>query len=134
MSDAAPQELTIDVSRPLEGVVLVVLTGEMDIVSSADYTGRLGDLPVDGPVHVVVDLEGLSFVDSIGINALVQSVRSLESRHCTAVLAAPGPAARRVFEIARVAEVVPVEETRAEALDRRLAPVESDHPFADDVR
>ena len=78
----------------------------------------MAELDVNEPAHVVVDLAGLTFIDSSGINALVQAARRWRQRGGTAVLAAPSPAARRVFEIARVAQVVPVEQTRADALGR----------------
>ena len=123
MTDPRPEELAIDVSRPSEHAVLVVLAGEMDIVSSGEFSRRMAELDVDEPAHVVVDLAGLTFIDSSGINALLRAASSVEERGGTAVLASPSPAARRVFEIARVAQVVTVDETREDALAR--------HPHSD---
>ena len=106
-------------SRPSEHAVLVVLAGEMDIVSSGEFSRRMAELDVNDPAHVVVDLAGLTFIDSSGINALLRAAGSVEDRGGTAVLRSPSPAARRVFEIARVAQVVTVDETREDALARQ---------------
>ena len=116
---ASPAPLVIEITRPHEGVLLFVLTGELDIYSAADFDRRIADLDGDLPAHVVIDLAGLTFVDSSGINALVQAVRSIETRGGTAVLAGPRPEARRVFEITGLPEVVPVEQDREAALSHR---------------
>jgi ABC-type transporter Mla MlaB component len=79
------------------------------------------------PPHVVVDVAGLTSVDSSGVDALVQAARALEALGRTAVLAAPSPEARRAFEIVQVAQVVSVVEDRESALSQ-YAP--DDHPEA----
>jgi anti-anti-sigma factor len=134
VGETVPPPLTVAMSRPFDDCVLVVLVGEMDIVTTAEYRRRLSGLGTDERRHVVIDIEGLAFVDSSGINALVQSVRSLESRGCTAVLAAPSKAARRVLEMARVADVVRVAETRAVAFERRSDRAASESRFVGDGR
>ena len=72
---------------------------------------------------MVVDLAGLTFIDSSGINALVRAASTVEARGGTAVLAAPSPAARRVFEITAESQVVTVV---AEPCGRRGAPAASE--------
>ena len=119
MSEAGPEGLEIEVSRPSEDVVLVVLDGEMDLISSGAFGHRMAELEAGAPTHVVLDLAGVTFIDSSGINALVQAARAIEGRGGTAALAAPGSAARRVFEIARVGQVVRVAPNREEALSVR---------------
>ena len=51
---------------------------------------------------------GSAFIDSSGINALVQAVRRIESQGGTAVLAAPSPEAKRVFDIIGLSQVVSI--------------------------
>jgi stage II sporulation protein AA (anti-sigma F factor antagonist) len=113
-----PEALTIAVSRPADGVVLVALGGEVDILSVGDLKRCVADLESSMPAHVVFDLSGLSFIDSSGINALVQSVRAIELEGGTGVLAAPSVEARRVFEIIGLAQVVSV----VQSLDAALRP------------
>jgi anti-anti-sigma factor len=69
-----------------------------------------------GPLGVVVDLAGISFIDSSGINALVQAMKAVEARGGTAVVSSPSTVAQRVFAITRLAEIVSVESDRAVAL------------------
>jgi anti-sigma B factor antagonist len=101
-----PEALSIAISRPAEGVVLLALAGEVDILSVGELKRRAAQLAALMPAHVVFDLSGLEFIDSSGINALVQAVRTIEAGGGTAVLAAPSPEARRVFEIIGLSQVV----------------------------
>jgi stage II sporulation protein AA (anti-sigma F factor antagonist) len=131
--DDATEALRIEVSRPFDEVVLIVLTGDIDLVSAVDLERRMEIVATEPAVLVVIDLAGLTFIDSSGLNALVRSSRLVESNGSVAVLAAPTLATRRVFEITRLAEVVPIEQTREEALARRFLtaapPGQSDEPL-----
>jgi anti-anti-sigma factor len=108
--------LAIDISFPIEGVALVELAGELDVVSVEEFSVRMADLGGGGPSHVVIDVAGATFIDSSGINALVQAVRSVEARGGTAIVASPSAVAQRVFEITHLAQIVRVEQDRAAAL------------------
>jgi anti-anti-sigma factor len=118
VSETPSQPLSIDISFPIEGVALVELAGELEVVSVDEFSVRMADLGGSGPAGVVIDLAGISFIDSSGINALVQAIRAVEARGGTAVLASPSSVAQRVFAITRLAEIVPVETDRTTALAR----------------
>jgi anti-sigma B factor antagonist len=120
-----PEALSIEVTRPEDGVVLVALGGEVDILSVTELRRRTGELDVLMPAHVVFDLSKLEFIDSSGINALVQAVRAIEDLGGTGVIAAASPEARRVFEIIGLSQVVSVVQDLAAAL--RPPPEESPH-------
>ena len=116
MSPETPEQLSIEISSPADQVVLVRIAGEMDILSVGEFAGRMAALAIRPATHVAIDISGLGFIDSSGMNALVQAVRSIEDRGGSAVLAAPSPGTQRVFAIARLAQVVPVEEDLEAAL------------------
>jgi len=120
VSEAVPEALQIEVT-PAAGSspVFVILAGEMDIVSTAAFVDSMTELERSSPDRVVIDVAGLSFIDSSGINALVQAARMVEARGGRAVLAAPAAHVLRVFEITRVGELVSIAGDRDEAL--RLA-------------
>ena len=116
MSEALSQPLSIDISFPVEGTALVELVGELEVVSVEEFSVRMADLDGGGRSHVVIDVAGITFIDSSGINALIRAVRSVEARGGTAVLASPSAVAQRVFAITRLPELVPVEQDRSTAL------------------
>jgi anti-sigma B factor antagonist len=102
------QELRIDVSALDEGLFHVALCGDMDIVSSPQFTERIAMLRAS---HVVVSLAGVGFIDSCGLNALVAAARVVEADGGTIVFASPNERTRRVFDVVRLADVVALEET-----------------------
>lgn len=98
--------------------MLLALAGEVDILSVGELTRATAELDTSLASHVVFDLSGLVFIDSSGINALVQAVRGIEEEGGTGVLAAPSPEARRVFDIIGLPQVVSV----VQNLDAALRP------------
>jgi stage II sporulation protein AA (anti-sigma F factor antagonist) len=119
-----PEALSIEVSRPSDGVIHVKLAGEVDILSVGELRRRIEELDGQMPAHVVFDLGGLLFIDSSGINALVQAVKAIEEQGGSGVLTAPSPEARRVLEIIGVSQVVSV----VQDLDAALRPPPEEPP------
>ena len=133
MSEAVPEALQIEVTPAAgSGPAFVVLAGEMDVVSTGAFAESMSELERSSPDGVVIDVAGLSFIDSSGINALVQAARTVEARGGRAVLAAPAPHVHRVFEITRVRDLVAIADDRDEAL--RLASVPGDAGTAAEER
>jgi anti-anti-sigma factor len=119
VSEAVPEALQVDVTPAGPGPALVVLAGEMDIVSAGAFTESMTELDSSVPDALVIDVGGLTFIDSSGISALVQAARNVEARGGRAVIAAPAGHVQRVFDITGVGDVVTITTDRNEAL--RLA-------------
>ncbi len=84
-------------TRDVPGVHIVALHGELDVVSA--YGLALALVEVAGST-LVVDLSGLTFMDSTGIGALVMAKnRILADRRGELVLTRPGGIVRRALEI-----------------------------------
>ncbi len=75
------------------------LYGELDIAAAADFEAALGELERDRPERIVLDLRGLTFLDSTGLRALLGAdTRAREDGRRLTILQGPA-AVRRVFEI-----------------------------------
>jgi anti-sigma B factor antagonist len=89
---------SIDV-RLTDGVAHVVLSGELDIATHGDAEATLREVQESGVSVIVLDLRGLSFMDSTGLRLLVQAdsrARDLGQR--LAIVRGPD-AVHRVLEI-----------------------------------
>jgi anti-anti-sigma factor len=125
VSEAVPEALQIDVSPAAEAApALVVLSGEMDIVSAGSFIETMTELEQSSPGGVAIDVAGLTFIDSSGINALLQVAHAIAARGGHAVVAAPSPHVQRVFDITHVGDVVAVAADRDEALRLAAVPLE----------
>ena len=118
----AEELLRISKGDAADGVVTIEAKGELDLSNA----GRLHDslmTPISEGLSVVVDLTRVSFIDSSGIAALIRAFRSLDGGGGRmSVLIAPGSQVARVFELARISEVLPLFIDRAKAVGGLSAP------------
>jgi anti-sigma B factor antagonist len=100
---------------------VVSARGELDAFVAPELAAALGGADEDdGERLIVVDLSEVKFMDSTALGVLVRGVRTLEQRGARIRVVLPGQDARRIFEITTLDRVLPVSDSRAEAL-RQLA-------------
>jgi anti-sigma B factor antagonist len=107
--------LSIEVSAAGE-VCVVALTGEIDAASVGGLLGRVDDLAASGSVEHVLDLGGVTFLDSSGLGALVALRRRLEADRGALVLACDNEVVLRLLRLTSLDTVLPVYKTVADAL------------------
>jgi anti-sigma B factor antagonist len=104
----------------------VALAGELDASGTELVEVCVRSALLDGEGALVLDLVGLTFMDSTGVNSLLRA-RSLlgrERRELVVVCPRDSPV-RRVLELVGVADLLAPFETRAEAA-AALVPAERD--------
>jgi anti-anti-sigma factor len=116
--DEAPKALSIDVDEPVEGSFVVTLTGELDLASATELSQRLAAVPVASGGRVVVDVSGLGFIDSTGLNCLVTGARNVSARDGSLIVAAAPSHVARIFDVVRLGESVQLASSVDEALAR----------------
>jgi len=89
-------------------VVVVAITGDVDIHTAPQVGDRLAGLRADGCTTVVVDLTGVGFLDSSALGVLIAAHQELAEAGGELRLAAARPQVRKVFGITRLAEVIPL--------------------------
>jgi anti-anti-sigma factor len=105
------------VTEPIHvaGVRGLALSGELDLTGAPRIEEQLQSALLEGSGAYVLDLTGLSFMDSTGVNTLLR-VRSLLGREeRTLVLICPPGPVRRVLDLIGVADVLAPFASRAEA-------------------
>jgi anti-sigma B factor antagonist len=115
VDECAPIEVAED-----DGVSVIVIRGEHDLSTAAELRARMEQLRVDqGPF--VVDLTEATFIDSAVLGVLIGEHDRAASEG-TAVGFAVGPGSgygvRRIIDLAGVAAVLPISDTRAAAVSR----------------
>ncbi|PKU23980.1 STAS domain-containing protein [Telmatospirillum siberiense] len=102
-------------TRHVKGGVVVALQGEIDLQNSPELRKELLSWLAERR-DVVVDLQGVAYIDSSGIASLVEAYQTARHQGGRFRLAAVSPAALRVLKLARLDEVFVIRETVEQAL------------------
>jgi anti-sigma B factor antagonist len=81
----------------------VVVTGELDVLSASGLRGAVQRRTKDGCSSVVVDLDGVTFIDCTGLSALLACQQEVAASGGTFSLGALSGAVARVIELTGVA-------------------------------
>ncbi len=117
----ASRQLLVNV-EPIGDVTVVAAEGEVDVASVAALRERLVELAVEGRVHVVLDLNGVSFLDSMGLGAIIATRRKFKSLGGQLVLACSAPVILKLLRLTSLDKVVPLYATVDEALAAEFPP------------
>jgi len=94
-------DLAIDVddSRSRTPHVVVAVRGEVDIATAPKLREKLVELACQGSQQVVVDLDGVDFLDSTGLGVLIGGMKRLRGLDGDLTLVCTQPRILKVFEI-----------------------------------
>ena len=94
---------------------IVAYTGEIDFHHSAKVREDIIN-SLDKGQHVLVDLYGVSYLDSSGIASLVQGLQHAKNSELTVGLVGVKDSVRKVLELTRMDEVFTLHDSVAEAM------------------
>lgn len=110
----APQPLSI-VNETVNGQPLVRVAGEIDLNSSPAFrTGLLNLLERKSPM-ILIDLGGVTYVDSSGVGTIVELKRRADRAGTKVVLFGLQARVRSIFEITRLDKFLSIVATLEEA-------------------
>lgn len=98
---------------------IITVAGEIDVYTAPRLRSKLLAALRTGTTRVVVDLGGVQFCDSTGMNVLLYALKRAKERDISLELAHLQPTVRRVLQVTGLDTVFPVREherpTRAPA-------------------
>ncbi len=94
---------------------VIVLSGDIDLDTSSQVRTALLDC-VSLKEIVIVDLAGVSYIDSSGVASLVEAFQSARKSGTRFALVAVSEPAMRVLELARLDKVFSIHATLADGL------------------
>ena len=95
---------------------VVTVSGEIDLATQGQLRARLNELVVAGHVDLVLDLSGVTFVDSTGLGALIGTRRRVHAFHGSLALVIPNESVMKVFTITGLEKVFAIHDTLDAAL------------------
>lgn len=112
----SPDEFRLIEERLAPSGRLLTVSGELDIATAPDLRKRL-DAAVDaGTKRIVLDLEAVSFMDSVAMAAIIHTRTRLGDKGKIAIVVPSTSYTRLVFEIAGLPRCLDLFETRDHAV------------------
>ena len=110
-------EVRIDVSRFGADSFVVAVGGELDMHTVAPLREQLDAVLEDGARRLLVDLTGVTFIESTSLSALVAAARTILSRRGRLVLVVDDACVRRAIQISGLDTFFRIESSLPEAVE-----------------
>jgi anti-sigma B factor antagonist len=104
-----PFELTVERRA---GAVVMILQGELDLAAKDRYEEELAKLADESFESLVVDLRGLTFIDSTGIKLLLGTLRDSEQNGLDVSFVKPDGPVKSLLDTTGVADQLPLVDER----------------------
>lgn len=99
--------------------VVIAVHGEIDLYTVPRLQRELtAALEAGGPVRLIVDLSGVEFCDSTGVNALLAAHRRAREVGGDLELAAPRPSVRKILQVTGLESVFTVLDSPTQSVGR----------------
>jgi anti-sigma B factor antagonist len=108
--------LEVETRQTEGGVTVVAPTGRLDVAGAPALKDVMNGLAQNGPPKVVIDMEGVSFVDSTGLGSVIAALKQVRNGQGELRLAAPNQQVRVVLELTTLDRVFTYYATLEEAL------------------
>jgi anti-sigma B factor antagonist len=108
-------DLGVEVSKQ-DGTAVLTVTGEIDIATAPRLREQVVTLVGQGETRIVVDMEGVDFIDSTGLGALVGALKRVRTQGGELAIVCTRPRLLKVFEITGLVRVFEIHETLGAAV------------------
>ena len=92
--------------RTIAGVTILDLEGRLTFTSGSDMGRRVQALLASGTTQLLLNLEGVSYVDSAGLGAIVEAFTVSQHKAVKLKLLKPTERTRHLLEITGLARIV----------------------------
>jgi anti-sigma B factor antagonist len=105
-------------TRNVNGQVVVDVTGEIDVYTAPKLRDKITDLVAKGVYDLVIDMEGVEFLDSTGLGVLVGGLKKVRAHDGSLSLVCTQDRLLKIFQITGLSKVFAIHDTAESALAR----------------
>jgi anti-sigma B factor antagonist len=119
-------ELTLIVHSETPGFTVIEVSGEIDVYTAPKLREKLISLVEAGSYQLIVDMEGVEFLDSTGLGVLVGGLKRVRAHEGRIDLVCTQSRILRIFRITGLNKVFSIYDTVPEAVAARSIPAADD--------
>jgi anti-sigma B factor antagonist len=112
--------MSVDVAER-GGAAVLSVHGEVDVATAPRLREHVVDAVTDGHRYIVIDLDGVDFLDSTGLGVLVGALKRVRTHGGELHFVCTQPRIMKVFDITGLDRVLSIHETVADALPATAA-------------
>ena len=119
-----PTEFCIDETEHVHGtrIVVIAVHGDTDMYVVDELKARLAEAIDEAPAAVVLDLSGVTFLDSMALGVLLSGLKRIDEMGGQLRVVTPHAEIRRIFEVTMLDQLFDLDSSRDEALAATTAP------------
>ena len=103
-------------TREVDGKTVVSVGGEIDVYTAPKLRDKITELVADGRYHIVIDMEGVEFLDSTGLGVLVGGLKKVRAHDGSLELVCTQDRLLKIFRITGLAKVFAIHDSAESAL------------------
>ncbi len=100
--------------KMVNGMHVLSLTGKLDIFSRNSFRDTIENHKNNGAKGLIVDLQGVSFIDSVGIGALVLAAKTFRTIKGKVILVNPQDIVKTALSAMNLSATLPIFEADSE--------------------
>jgi anti-anti-sigma factor len=96
--------------------MVLSVAGRLDAVSAPEFESQVSGFIDQGEMQFVVDFQGLEYISSAGLRAILSPAKKLKAVKGSLVLANLTGSVKKVFEISGISTIIPLFDSVNEAM------------------
>jgi anti-anti-sigma factor len=101
-----------------DGVMTLTMSGRLDADTTDRFAEAFNRVVDQGNHRVILECAGVDYMNSVGLRALMAAAKRIATLGGRLVLCAPHPRVVKLLDVAGFVAILPIAETRADALAR----------------
>jgi len=100
----------------INGIIILALEGRLETATTVIYDEAFASAHATGANKIVLDCRDLTYISSVGLRSILQSLKRLAASDGDLAIAAPAPMVMEIFELSGFKSLLSIHTNRDQAV------------------